>query len=242
MNTWGVGETEENPPTPRGWPAKLDYMTIFHTDLAYVAPKISQESMGYYRKRVYEVMLYYIQPSQTTPTMRIQTQWPLVNWDRVWSKFHEVPIPSHHTAVWYKVIHDVVKTNARLYRIRLSPTDRCGECGAEDALLHRFTECGESKLLWGWTAKIIAAILDTSASLIPQEWLLRPTCTIRPLTRKRAVLLILAQLIVYIQKRPVPTSLLDYMRHVRAARRHLQAWRPGREEMIALLRVVERPA
>jgi hypothetical protein len=186
-------------------------------------------------------MLYYIQPPHTTSAMRIQTQWPLVNWDRVWSKLHEVPIPSHHTAVRYKFIHDVVRTNARLYRIRLSPTDRCGGCGAEDMLLHRFTVCGESKLLWGWTAKFIAAILDTSAFLIPQEWLLRPTCTNRHLTRKRAVLWILAQLIVYIQKCPGPTSLLEYMRQVRAARRHLQAWRPGCEEMLALLRVVERP-
>jgi hypothetical protein len=48
MNTWGIGETEENPLTPHGWPAKLNYMTIFHTDLAYVAPKMPHESMGHY--------------------------------------------------------------------------------------------------------------------------------------------------------------------------------------------------
>jgi hypothetical protein len=198
--------------------------------------------MGHYKKRVYEAMLYYAQPPHATPAMRIQTSWPLVNWDLIWRNLHEVPIPPRHTAVWYRVIHDVVRTIVCLYRIRLSPTDRCGRCADEDTLLHRFTTCGESKLLWGWTAQNIAAILDTSTSLIRQEWLLRPACTIRPPTRKRAVLWILAQLVVYIQYRTGPTSLLDYMRHVRAARRYFLARRPGQNAVAALLRVVEPPA
>jgi hypothetical protein len=95
-------------------------------------------------------------------------------------------------------------------------------------------------MLWGWTAKTIADILDMLVTQIPQEWLLRPTCMIRPLTRKRAVLWLLAQHIVYIQNSQGPTSLQDYMRHVRAARRHIPDWRPGRKEIYAILGAVER--
>ena len=57
---------------------------------------------------------------------------------------------------WYRVIHDIIPTDVRLHRIRVSPTDNCSECNNTDTLSHRLAECGENKMRWEWIQKIIA--------------------------------------------------------------------------------------
>jgi hypothetical protein len=96
-----------------------------------------------------------------------------------------------------------------------------------------------SQLLWNWTAKNIAAILGKPTSLIPQEWLLRQRCAIQPRSRKRAVLWLLAQLIVFRQKCTGPTSLHHYMGHVRRAWRALQAQDNCHKSVATLLGLVD---
>jgi len=40
----------------------------------------------------------------------------------------EAPVPGATKAAWYKVIHDILPTNVRLFRIRMVPTDACRKC------------------------------------------------------------------------------------------------------------------
>jgi hypothetical protein len=80
---------------------------------------------------------------------------------------------------WYVVIHDLLPTNDRLYRISLTDTDRCHTCG-EDTTVHRILECGEERTMWHWTRVRLAMILRSKANLISSEWPLRPSFHVWP--------------------------------------------------------------
>ena len=90
-------------------------------------------------------------------------------------------------ANWYKVIHDIIPTNERFHRIRMSPTDNCKEYGRTHTLSHRLTECGEGRAMWEQTKTIIARMLRMTPAHIADEWLLRPHFRLWPTQRHRAV-------------------------------------------------------
>jgi hypothetical protein len=64
-------------------------------------------------------------------------------------------------AAWYTAIHDILPTNDRLYRIRISPTEKCNNCGMQDTVLRHLIECGEGQQIWQWTTQKTALILRT---------------------------------------------------------------------------------
>jgi hypothetical protein len=114
----------------------------------------------------------------------------------VWKNLAETPVPGEIKAAWYKVINDILPTNERLQRIRVAPTDRCRHCEKQDTLLHWLTECGEGEQIWKWTRQKLALILRTIPGRLPSEWLLRPHFQIWPPTRRRAVQLIIANVVL----------------------------------------------
>jgi hypothetical protein len=64
---------------------------------------------------------------------------------------HWMTSPWGKKAAWYKVINDIIPTNERFHRIRISPTDSCRLCDKKDTLQHPLTECGEGEIIWIWT-------------------------------------------------------------------------------------------
>jgi len=54
----------------------------------------------------------------------------------MWENSTIAPISEAERAVWYRTIHDILLTNERLHRIKMSPTDACKECGKKDTIIH----------------------------------------------------------------------------------------------------------
>ena len=147
--------------------------------------------------------------------MRITRLWPNADWVTIWKNLQAAQVSGLDTATWYKVIHDIIPTNIRLHRIKMSPTDTCKDCGSKDTLGHRLTECGEGTTTWGRTKSIIARILRISAANIPDEWLLCPQFRQRPPQQHRAVLWVLAQYVTFWTNHPchlTQQDLMDFMR------------------------------
>jgi len=158
--------------------------------------------------------------------------WPHADWQAIWKKLTETPTSEADIAVWYKVISDIIPTNERLHRISMAPTDICKECNNKDTLLHRLTECGESKTIWDLTQKAIATVLRTSPSNIPCEWLMRPQFCLWSPQRQRAVLWVLSRNVVYRLSRHrslLPQDFLDFLRRSRWKVHQL----PGRRKLVA---------
>jgi hypothetical protein len=135
----------------------------------------------------------------------------------VWKKLHDTPVPESSRAAYFIVIHDIIPTNDRLHRIRLTPADRCRNWDKKDTLEHLIIAAGEGKEMRIWTKQKLAQMLRTVPDCIPDGWLMCPQFTLWPPQRNRAVLWLLANLITFrTQKRYL--TLQDFIDFIKRTR------------------------
>jgi len=134
--------------------------------------------------------------------IRITNLWPQTAWLTVWKTLGEAPVPGAAKAAWYKVIHDILPTELRLFRVRMVPTDACRKFDRTDTLSHHLIERGEGEHIWTWTKQCLAWILRTIPELIPSEW---------PPKRRRAVLWVLANVVIFRTQQQRELTLQDYI-------------------------------
>ena len=77
-----------------------------------------------------------------------------------WSNLHRANLPDGSRSTWYLVIHVILPTNMRLYRIRPTDTDTCKQCLSQETVLHHFTDWGMRQEIWYWVRIRIS----------PMEW------------------------------------------------------------------------
>jgi len=141
-----------------------------------------------YKRRLYSTLKVLSDTAVPPQEMRVARIWPSTDWKAVWRNIVATPSSESDIANWYKVIHDVLPTNERLLRIRMTPTDTYNECGRKDTLSHRLTECGEGHDTWVLVKSLIARMLRTIPARVPVEWLLRPSfCVWPPATSSRSL-------------------------------------------------------
>ena len=150
--------------------------------------------------------------------MRITNLWPQTAWPTVWKDLWEAPVPGATKAAWYKVVHDILPTNERLFRIRMVPTDMCRKCDRTDTLSHRLIECGERGQIWTWTKQRLAWILRTIPERIPSDWLLRPHFTLWPPRRRHAMLWLLANLVIFRTQQQRELTLQDFIEFMKRSK------------------------
>ena len=85
-----------------------------------------------------------------------------------------------------------------------------------DTLQHRLIECGEGPQVWQWATQKLALILSTIPARIPSKWLSRPQCALRPPTRRRVVMWILANVILFRTRPNQELTLLDFIAFMQA--------------------------
>ena len=105
----------------------------------------STESQSTYKRRLYDTMHYMCRAATESKEMRIANLWPQAAWPTVWKNLGEAPVPETTKAAWYKVIHDILPTNVRLFRIRMIPTDACRKRDRTYTFSHRLIDCGEGE-------------------------------------------------------------------------------------------------
>jgi hypothetical protein len=195
LQTWDLSAKGTNPPFFDVIPEGLGYLRCFAMDSTYIEEQGSVESKGAYKRRVYYTLYIMNRRETGMKEMRIVKLWPTTDWAAVWGNLHSMPVTDAMKTAWYKAINGILPTNDRLYRIRISTTDKCHNCGMQDTVIHRFIECGEGPKIWKWTQQKIALIRRTIPNRIASDWFLRPQCTLWPHTRQRAVMWILANMV-----------------------------------------------
>ena len=130
---------------------------------------------------------------------------------QVLKNLHTTWISEEIASMWYIVVYDIMPTNERLHTIRLVESDRCGRCGRRDTLAHRLTECNEGTAIWLCTRERIAQMLRTDPRRIPTDWCLRSHFQLWPPQRHKAILWLLAHLVMYRMEQQRHLSLLDYI-------------------------------
>jgi hypothetical protein len=151
LRKWQLTNEQENPPQSWKTLEKLKYLQVYALDMAYIRQENISEKTAKLRQHMYQQQKMMAQARTGTKDMRIETMYPNTQWTRVWKNLQEVWMTDAIRAAWYKVTHDIVSTNVRLARIKLSDTDCCHLCGCRDTLIHQLTVCMEMKDIWDWT-------------------------------------------------------------------------------------------
>ena len=180
LRHWGLNKPSKNPPDRNVIPARIDYIRVLAIDSAYIEQQGQSESVNVYKRRLYNTLQILLRDTTELAGMRITRLWPDEDWRTIWKNLHTAPIPKTTKGEWYRIIHDVIPTNERLHKIRLSTTDRCRLCNGKDTLQHRLIECGDGARIWGWTRERIAAIMRMDPRYISQEWIIRPNFQLWP--------------------------------------------------------------
>ena len=184
-----------------------------------------------HKKRKYVSLRALLIATSNRQEMTIEKQWTHADWKTIWKNLTITPTSGADKMNWYKVIHDVIPTNVRLHRIRISPTYNCSECSNTDTLEHRLTDCGKNKMHWEWIQKIIARMLRTSPMNIPRDCLLRQHFCLWPPQRQRSVLWLSRYVTFTLSRRGKqdPQDLMEFLRRSRWKRHQM----PGRRKLFA---------
>ena len=162
LREWKLIGRQETPPHALRIPGNLGYLQGFAMDMAYVQFPDQGDSARSVRKHLYNTLVALGKARKPEPTMMIETLYPEVCWDIVWTNLNAAWIPNTMTTTWYRVIHGIVPTNDRLARIRLRDDPHCTLCRKTDTILHRLTECNAAANIWDWTRERMALILRTT--------------------------------------------------------------------------------
>jgi len=117
-------------------------------------------------------------------------------------------------------------------RTKIESTAMCGECNNRDKLVHRQTECEERQSNWIWMRRIIARMMRTSPTQIPQERLVRPQFSLWPPQRHRTTVWLLVRYVTFSMNRRHSENLNDLMDFLRRSRWKVYQ-RPGRQCLVA---------
>jgi hypothetical protein len=126
---------------------------------------------------------------RTTP--RIRRKQPEHTWKRTWQNISEKHLTTTIRAMGFRAVHDIIPTNERLYRIRLSDIPMCRTCNQTDTTLHHVMSCMGARDVWHWTRFRNAIMLRPDPRNVPFTWLLFPTLHIWPAPRHNAIIWLL---------------------------------------------------
>jgi hypothetical protein len=166
-----------NPHTAHALPPAFNYLQQYALDMAHVPPQRASEARSSYKRRIYDTLHHMYTNGATSGDIRTVKKYSNAAWGRVWKNLHTKALHAKIICTWYVTI---VSTNARLAAIHLTPTSTCPNCGLEDTIQHRITDCGEGPVTWNWTRTRLGMILRKSPTYIPKEWTTRPDFTPTP--------------------------------------------------------------
>jgi hypothetical protein len=215
LRHWGLHRQSKIPPNRSETPQRMTYRRTLALDSAYIEKQGHRETVKEYRRRIYNTLKTLLRDTTEPAAMRKTRLWPEQYWETIWENLHMARIPKTAKGKWYCIIHDILPTNERLHKIRLSTTDRCRICNEKDTLKHRTTGCGKGTRMWGWTREKIATMMRMDQRYILEEWTVRPQFKLWPPQRHRAILWMLAQLVIFRTKQQRELTNNDFMDFMR---------------------------
>ena len=96
-----------------------------------------------------QARLMLAEKSFSPPTVEITLSNLVTNVKDVYELPFRVTIESKMRSFQYKLIHNIIRTNLSLHRMKIKESPFCDHCnGQNETLLHRFCECPKAKSFW----------------------------------------------------------------------------------------------
>ena len=94
----------------------------------------------------------------------IVRHFPRFNWSLIFHNLRSVRQYDLGYDLWFRIVHNVFPTNARLHELDIIPHDQCNKCHLTDDLSHRFTACPPIQIIWRQYQRMVAILLHTSSA------------------------------------------------------------------------------
>jgi hypothetical protein len=171
--------------------------------------------------------------------MRVEKIWPNIDWRRTWKNLSEAPVPEATRVAWYRVIHKIITTNERFHRIKMVQTDTCRQCASKDTLEHHLIVCGEGKAIWENTKTLIVSMLRRTSTRVPDDWIMHPRFHMWPPKRYRALLWMLANVVLFRLQQQRNLTLQDCMDFLQRSKWKLMRPKKGKERVGNYVKVLD---
>lgn len=136
---------------------------------------------------------------------RVQRLRPAAEWGAIWPRIHAKILPLPARTAWFRAVHDILPTNARLHATHQADSAQCRTCGAEDTALHPMTSCRTaSRDIWRWTAAKLAALTDADVRSLRPDVLLVPDFATPSVTAANAAAWLLGTAVRYLVESAAP--------------------------------------
>jgi hypothetical protein len=180
LTKWRLHGRTPNPPHIKMVPMTFDYLYRQNISSAYTPMRGPSQQPKSYKRRLKPALLTSINAVAVFPEIRVQKLWPNVDWLRIWKNLNKAPVCEDTRCIWYHVIHDIIPTNVLLHRISMVLSDTCRRCTATDTLEHRLLACGHGRKIWHYTKTLLARMMRTIPTHMPDDWPFRPHFSIWP--------------------------------------------------------------
>ena len=100
--------------------------------------------------------------------MKVEKRHPDVDWSRSWNLLNSKGINSEQTSMMFRILHNLLPTRTRLFRMGLTDSPVCLLCphGIAEDLPHALLECSGNSAVNDW---VIAVLFDIDPGLLDYE-------------------------------------------------------------------------
>ena len=80
-------------------------------------------------------------------------------WDDIWDRLNRPIISSHVRDLMFILIHNILPTRARLFRLNQCRDDQCDQGDGLEDVEHLFTGCVRTQVAWAWCRRKIMHLM-----------------------------------------------------------------------------------
>ena len=140
------------------------------------------------------------------------------NFQQLWKNISFKNIPVETRSTWLSVVHDIIPTRERLFKIKMTPTNKCSLCNQVDTIMHRLTQCPSALSIWLFVQGYIQHELkDSNINFTPNMFLF-PDFVCTPKSKHEHLLYLMGYTIQYLITRYGMTDKEEYMDYLRRSR------------------------
>ena len=93
------------------------------------------------------------------PPPKIVYKYENLPWDDIWDRLNRPVIASHVRDVMFLVIHNILPTRQRLFRLNKCRSDQCDQGDGLEDVEHMFTGCVRTQVAWAWCRRKIMHLM-----------------------------------------------------------------------------------
>ena len=93
------------------------------------------------------------------PPPKIIYKYENLPWDEIWDRLNRPVINSHVRDVMFLVIHNILPTRQRLFRLNQCRSDQCDQGDGLEDMEHLFTGCVRTQVAWAWRRRKIMHLM-----------------------------------------------------------------------------------